>query len=253
MTRAISIIDQILVKHKLWYELRGLIETLCNRKNPDAASYLIHLCQQQRIYNLLCYELIEALGKTDFTEAKEALLSTIDDSISSPKIPMPNDKGRSSLIQALSNICKSDESVQKRIISVCNEQSVSREQISIILSVVNGSPSNEAIIAAISMIYRNNNKYPIPYELKNAVKISMIQYVPIDEISCVYNTRPRINNELSMNLFESVINKKTHWLLAFELLGYINWLRIEHGRPQLEPRHPNVKAQKPWPPLNVDQ
>jgi len=118
--------------------------------------------------------------------------------------------------------------------------------------VVNGSPSSEAIIAAISMIYRKNNKCPIPYELKNAVEKSMIQYVPIDEISCVYNTRPRINNELSMNLFESVINKKAHWLLAFELLGYINWLRIEYGRPQLEPRHPNVKAQKPWPPLSVD-
>ena len=101
------------------------------------------------------------------------------------------------------------------------------------------------------MIYKNNNKYSIPYELKNAVEKSVIQYVPIDETSYVYNTRPRINNELCMNLFESVINKKTHWLFAFELLGYINWLRIEHGRPQLEPRHPNIKTKKPWPWLNI--
>jgi len=62
------------------------------------------LTQQKRLYNALCYELIEALVKTELPEAKEALLSTIDDSISSPKIPMPNRDGRSSLSQALSNI-----------------------------------------------------------------------------------------------------------------------------------------------------
>jgi hypothetical protein len=251
MTKAISIIDQILEKHTLWHELRGLIETLCNRKNPDAASYLINLCQQKRLYNILCYELIEALGKTELPEAKEALLSIIDNSINSPKIPMPNDNGRSSLSQALSNICKSDESVQDRIISLCNEKNLSQEQKSIIMSTINSRPSNKAIIAAISLLSQNNNKCLIPYELENSVEKSVIQYDPIDDIPGGYNTRPRFNKELRMNLFESVINKHDNWLFAFKILGYINWLRIEHGRPQLEPRHPDIQRHRPWPPLSL--
>ncbi len=101
------------------------------------------------------------------------------------------------------------------------------------------------------MISQNNNKCSIPYELMDAVKNSVIQYIPIDEMPGSYNLRPQSNSELSMHLFESVINKQANWLLAFKLLGYINWLRIKHGRPQLEPRHPDIRSQKPWPPLNV--
>ena len=131
--KAVSIIDEILTKHKLWYELRGLIETLCNRKTSEATEYLIHLCQDKRLYNSLGYELIEALGKSEVPEAKQALLSTIDNSITSHKIPMPTRNDRS-LNQALANIYKTDVSVQARIISICNEQSISTEQLSILLS-----------------------------------------------------------------------------------------------------------------------
>lgn len=252
MTRAISTIDQILEKHKLWYELRGFIETLGYRKNSDATNYLILLCQQKQLYNVLCYELIEALGKTEVPEAKQALLSTIDNSITSNKIPMPNRNGINSLIQALTNIYEVDKSTQDRIILLCNDENLSKQQKSIILSIVNNSPSNKSIIAAISMLSQTNDKCSIPYELENAIEKSVIQNVPIDETSYVYNTRPRINNELSMNLFETVVNKQGNWLLSFKLLGYINWLRIEHGRPQLESRHPDIRKQKPWPPLNFD-
>ncbi|MBC8485686.1 MAG: hypothetical protein H8D45_06560 [Bacteroidetes bacterium] len=250
MEKAIGIIDKILAKHKLWYELRGPIGTLGNRKNSDAACYLIYLCQQNRLYNALCYELIEALGKTELPEAKEALLSTIDNSISSPKIPMPNDKGRSCLVQTLTNIYEADKSTQDRIISLCSDKSLSEKQKSIILSIVNNSPSNKSIIAAISMLSQDNNKCSIPYELENAVEKSVVQYVPIDDMPGSYNLRPQINSELSMHLFESVVNKRADWLCAFKLLGYINWLRIEYGRPQLEPRHPDISTQKPWPPLS---
>jgi len=249
---AIRIINRILAKYTLWYELRGLIETLGNRKNSDAANYLIHLCQQKQLYNALCYELIKALGKTEVFEAKQALLSTIDNSISSPKIPIPSHNGRSSLNQALANICKSDASIQERIISLCNEQNLSKEQKIIILSTIHSNPSNKAIIAAVSMISQDNNKCSIPRELTNAVERSVIQYVPVDNMpSGHYNLRPQINSELSVLLFESVVNKRADWLCAFKLLGYINWLRIKHGRPQLESRHPDVKTQKPWPLLNV--
>ena len=250
MARAISTIDHILAKHKLCYELRGFIETLGYRKNSDATNYLILLCQQKQLYNSLCYELIEALGKTEAPEAKQALLSTIDNSITSNKIPMPNHNGINSLIQVLTNIYETDKSTQDRIILICNDENLSKQQKSIILSIVNNSPSNKSIIAAISMLSQNNDKCSIPYELENAIEKSVTQNVPIDETSYIYNTRPRINSELSMNLFESVINKKAYWLFAFDLLGYINWLRIEHGRPQLEPRHPNVEAKEPWPPLS---
>jgi hypothetical protein len=195
-----------------------------------------------------------AVGKTEVPEAKQALLSTIDNSISSPKIPMPNHNGRSSLDQALANICKSGASIQERLISLCNEQTLSKEQKSRILSTINSNPSNKAIIAAVSMISKDNENCSIPYELENAIKKSVIQSVPIDDMpDGYYNLRPQVNSELSMHLFESIINKHDNRLFAFKILGYINWLRIEHGRPQLEPRYPDIRSQKPWPPLNIDK
>ncbi len=100
VAKAVSFIDKIITEHKLLYELRNLIETLGNRKTSEAAEYLIHLCQNKRLYNSRCYELIKALGETEAPEAKQALFSTIDNNISSPKIPMPNHNGRSSLEQA---------------------------------------------------------------------------------------------------------------------------------------------------------
>ena len=39
---------------------------------------------------------------------------------------------------------------------------------------------------------------------------------------------------------------------AFELLGYIETLRIEYGKPLLEGRHPDITSiMMPWPPFDV--
>lgn len=71
-----------------------------NRKAPESTKYLIDLCQDDQIYNAFCNELIKALEQTGLPEAKEALLSTVDNSISSPKVSIPTRNGRDSLERA---------------------------------------------------------------------------------------------------------------------------------------------------------
>ena len=84
-----------------------------------------------------------------------------------------------------------------------------------------------------------------------AIEKCLIQYVPVDNISDCYNYSPQNNSELCKSLFETVANKKDYWLFSFKVLGRINRLRLKHGRPPLEPRHPNIKSGKPWPILNL--
>lgn len=246
MQRAVNFIDQILAKHTLLYELRGLIETLGNRSHSEAARYLVALCQQERLYNALCYELIQALSKTNAPEAKQALLSTVDDSIMSPRIPMPNRQKTNSLIHALGDIFESDEVAQKRLLLLCHEENLSEAQKTTLLSVVTNSASNEGIKAAISMLSQYDDKCSMPYELKDAVERALVQNVPINNAAYAYDVRPKANSELRRYLFETVIKKEGKWMLALKVVGYMEWVRLKYGRPQLEPRHCDFRSGILW-------
>jgi hypothetical protein len=37
---------------------------------------------------------------------------------------------------------------------------------------------------------------------------------------------------------------------AFSILGQVEVWRIEHGRPNGEPRHPMIETGEPWPPVS---
>lgn len=248
---AVSIIDGILVKHNLCYDLRGLIETLGYRKTSEAAKYLIHLCQDKRLYDSLCYELIEALGNEIVPEANQALLSTIDNNITSNIIQMPNSNGRTKLTQVLSEICETDQDFQDRIISICNDNVLSQQQKSVVLAIINNCPSNTLVMVAVSMLSKINDDCRVPYELSNSIEKCMIEYVPIDHSPNSYNLIPRNNNEIGKKLFNIVINKDGNWMFSFKLLGFINRLRVKHGKPLLEPRHPEIETHVPWPTLDM--
>jgi hypothetical protein len=50
-------------------------------------------------------------------------------------------------------------------------------------------------------------------------------------------------------LFEMVLNDPHRRRAAFAILGQVEVWRIEHGRPNREPRHPMIESGEAWPPI----
>jgi hypothetical protein len=122
-----------------------------------------------------------------------------------------------------------------RIISLCNNKDLIKQQKATILSIFEKIPSNEAILASLSMFAADSAS--IPYPLQNCVEMSIVQHVAVDDHPGSYNIMPKSNIELITALFEMRDN-----MLALNLLGYINYTRLEHGRPPLEPRVPDIRT-----------
>jgi len=51
-------------------------------------------------------------------------------------------------------------------------------------------------------------------------------------------------------LFQMVLSDPTRRNAAFSILGQVEVWRIEHGRPDSEPRHPMIESGEPWPPIS---
>ena len=60
---------------------------------------------------------------------------------------------------------------------------------------------------------------------------------------------PRGSNALRKRLFEMSQTDPLRKRSAFALLGQIEAWRLEHERPEDEPRHPMIESEVPWPPL----
>jgi hypothetical protein len=62
---------------------------------------------------------------------------------------------------------------------------------------------------------------------------------------------PRNADQVRAKLFQMVLKNPSRRKAAFAILGQVEIWRIEHGRPQGEPRHPMIASNEPWPPLSL--
>ena len=61
---------------------------------------------------------------------------------------------------------------------------------------------------------------------------------------------PRSAEQARAKLFQMVLSDPTRRKAAFSILGQVEVWRIEHGRPNSEPRHPMIESGEPWPPIS---
>ena len=60
---------------------------------------------------------------------------------------------------------------------------------------------------------------------------------------------PRDARNVRMKLFQMILNDPGRRNAAFATLGQVEVWRIEHGRPNVEPRHPMIESGVSWPPV----
>src|SRR5260370_30617379 len=61
---------------------------------------------------------------------------------------------------------------------------------------------------------------------------------------------PRKADQVRAKLFHMVLHDPQRRKAAFSILGHVEVWRIEHGRPNGEPRHPMIETGEPWPPAS---
>ena len=77
----------------------------------------------------------------------------------------------------------------------------------------------------------------IPWIVRQIIKRSFYEEVPVPGSQGVFNVNAIPNTVVRVRLLE----------MAYELLGEIDQWRLESGKPDFEPRHPNISSGHSWP------
>jgi hypothetical protein len=84
-------------------------------------------------------------------------------------------------------------------------------------------------------------------QLARAVERAVTIHEPVEGWSNAYEVVSKPATELRKQLFAMYADGKAHAEIARDCLVYIDKLRDENRRPDLEPRHPDISTGKPWP------
>jgi hypothetical protein len=244
--RAIARIKQLISNYRLGYEMREVIKTLGYTGSLEAGNFLIELAQNPVICKMLAHELFQALACIDTIESKNAFLSTVDSRIGRPRLHLPsNDHVVNTVATAIADWCRNDGQLKNRVFELCGE-TLTASQREVLANVILELSTTQAVLAGLKLI-SDQSVNPVPFFLREAIERSVTEHVPSEDIPNAYNIRPRENTTIRSKLFDMVYDDSTRSGSAFNLLGLIARLRLEHGNPPMEPRHPNIERKDPWP------
>ena len=128
------------------------------------------------------------------------------------------------------------------------EQPLTRPVRALALQVVENLGDEELVLAALNQI-SDTQLDPVPYPLRKAVEQIVTSHVPVEDWPSAYTVEPANAERLRAALFEMVWEDQERKVAAKTLLEWIDERRDEYGRPDDEPRHPNIGSERPWPML----
>lgn len=111
-----------------------------------------------------------------------------------------------------------------------------------------GTP--EAGLAALNLI-NDDAKPPVLYETWKQIETAFVEHKPHGKDTSSYTLAPRSSNDVRARLFEMATNDKQRMKSASALLAQIEVWRLEHGRPNGEPRSLEVESEPSLPTVPV--
>lgn len=248
MDKAVARIKHLASTYRLDYGMRSVIGILGYTSSSEAANYLIELVQNPTMCHMLAPELLQALASMDTSESKNAIMSIVDATIKHSRLYLPSKvRGTHIVAKAIANWCRKDEQLKKRVFELCCK-TLTESQRGVLADVIHELSTTDAVNAGLKIISAQS-KNPVPSYLRQAIERSVTEHVPSEDFPSAYNIRPRENTVVRSKLFDMVYDDNARSNGAFNLLGFISRLRLEHGNPSMEPRHPNIDRREPWPPL----
>lgn len=115
-------------------------------------------------------------------------------------------------------------------------------QLGRIIGLIIGRFDNDEEMRLASLLLLRNGGL-IPYGIEDYVT----HREPVDENNNMFNIVPSFAAEIRKKLLEMSVNDKDRNEAAGRILASIDMLRDEYGRPDYEPRHPDLESGIPWP------
>lgn len=188
---------------------------------------------------------IDAVAQFDTEEARNLLLGFIDPLIGG----IPNDAlahHDDRLVTRLTELARRNAGVGRRIFELVYLD-LSTAQISLLGKILASLGTTEALLCALELL--NDEGSPaMSYELQKRIEESFVEHRPEPGTTNTFTLVPRSSNAIRAKLLDMSQNDPKRKKSAYALLSQIESWRMEHGRPDGEPRSPRISEGSFWPP-----
>lgn len=240
----IAKVTDVLGKRRLWpSELRELVTALGESRSHAAADLLYQLASDAPTFEQCEDSFINAFAALDTPRAQEILLGFVDPDIRC--IPLTHHPHREDmLVGRLAELAQRSPEVAGQLWDLC-ERDLAELNRHVLSKVMGWLGTPEAIASNLNLI-DDAKPSPVPQGIWDHLESSFIERRPYGQNVNVFTQHPRASNELRARLFRMAIGDEKRRKSAFMLLGQIEEWRLEHGRPTVESRHPDLASGHTW-------
>lgn len=227
------------------YMLRGIVTALGESRSATAIDILSELAADTDTFEQCDKELINAFSTLDTRRTRKLLLSLVDPDITGITLTTKL-RHEHELVDRLAELTQRSPEAATRLQRLCNRDlpELNRQILSKVLGRI-GTP--EALGASLNLI-DDTKSSPIPIDVWHQFESAFVERRPYRQDSNSFVQHPRASNDLRLRLFRMALQDPKRKRSASILLGQIEEWRLEHGRPALEPRHPDLASGRSWPP-----
>ncbi len=242
----IARVKEVLGKRRLYgHELREVVTALGESRSDAATDLLRDLASDQRTFEQLEVEFVQAIAALDTPSARQLLLGFVDPDIRSIALAgrAPHEDA---LVARLAALAQRSPEVAERLQGLCDRDlpELSRHVLSRVMASL-GTP--DALAVNLNLV-DDTNPSPVPRGVWDQLESAFVEQRPVGHNPNAFTLHARASNALRARLFAMALQDPRRQKSAFMLLGRIERWRLEHGRPTGEPRHPDLASGQPWPP-----
>lgn len=227
------------------YEISDLVTALGESRSEAAVDLLYEIASDTRTFEQCEVNFIKAFATLDTPRAREILLGFVDpeiDGIVFTRRPERDDE----IAQRIAELARHWPQVATLLQDLCKRElpELNREILSKVMLRL-GTPA--ALTANLNLI--DDTKHPpVPRGIWEQLESAFIERQPYKQELNMFTEHPRVSNEQRLQLFRMANEDEKRQKSAFMLLGRIEEIRLEYGRPNGEPRHPDFASGQLWPP-----
>jgi hypothetical protein len=227
------------------YQFRDLVVALGHTRSEAAVGFLLDLARGTGGLQNIEDAWIEALGRLNVPESRQIFLSYIDPEIPWVGVNMSFDYRNAGRFAAyIAKWAHQDLVLMQRLLTL-SAGSLTPTQKILLSAIYRELGSEDAMLAGVNLLQGTMSSYGVD----RGLEMLFLERHPHDGSGAFFLV-PRNAEQVRAKLFQMVLNDPSRRKAAFAILGQVEVWRIEHGRPQSEPRHPMIESGEPWPPLS---
>jgi len=245
---ALKWIDNLFDRLSKSYHLREIISFLGYIKSDEAFRCLIDWFERPIIKTRFFREWLISILFNPTKEVFEYLISAVDGTNSSlaGKI-MSQYHLKEDFAEKLAHEANDNISLYEKLLQASPIEKSCKELQSLVLGYLEG----DDVISVQLALIDDQSTNPIPYALSKSIENLYWDKQYLDNIDGAYETVPRVSNDIRLKLFDMAINDPKRRHSALKLLAEWQVERIERGYHPMELRHPYIKSNYSWPPIEL--